>query len=67
MKYHILHVFKTSIEFIKKSSGHFIDIYELKPLTSFHVNITDSRLHSLVISKGQSFSDFKQYAAVKLR
>ena len=27
MKYHILQVFKTSIEFIKKSSDHFKDIY----------------------------------------
>ena len=37
MKYHILQVFKTSIEFIKKSSDHFKDIYKLKLLTSFDV------------------------------
>ena len=36
---HILQVFKTSIEFIKKSSDHF-DIYKLKLLTSFDVNMT---------------------------
>ena len=40
MKYHILHVFRTSIEFIKKSSDHFKDIYKLKLLTSFDVNMT---------------------------
>ena len=37
MKYHILQVFKSSIEFIKKSSDHFKDIYKLKLLTSFDV------------------------------
>ena len=37
MEYHILQVFKTSIEFIKKSSDHFKDIYKLKLLTSFDV------------------------------
>ena len=40
MKYHILHVFRTSIEFINKSSDHFKDIYKLKLLTSFDVNMT---------------------------
>ena len=40
MKYQILQVFKTSIEFIKKSSNHFKDIYKLKPLTSFDVYMT---------------------------
>ena len=40
MKYHILQVFKTSIEFIKNSSDHFKDIYKLKLLTSFDVNMT---------------------------
>ena len=40
MKYHILQVFKTSIEFIKKSSDHFKDIYKLKLLTSFDVHMT---------------------------
>ena len=40
MKYHILHVFRTCIEFIKKSSYHFKDIYKLKLLTSFDVNMT---------------------------
>ena len=39
MKYHILHVFKTSTEFIKKSSD-FKDIYKLKLLTSLYVNMT---------------------------
>ena len=42
MKYHILHVFRTSIEFIKKSSDQFKDIYKLKLLTSFDVNMTSS-------------------------
>ena len=40
MKYHILHVFRTSIEFIKKSLDHFKDIYKLKLLISFDVNMT---------------------------
>ena len=40
MKYHILQVFKTSIEFFKKSSDHFKDIYKLKLLTSFDVDMT---------------------------
>ena len=40
MKYHIFLVFKTSIEFIKISSDHFKDIYILKLLTSFDVNMT---------------------------
>ena len=40
MKYHIFHVFKTSIELIEKSSDYFKDIYKLKLLTSFDVNMT---------------------------
>ena len=40
MKYHIFKVFKSSIEFIKKSSDLFKDIYKLKLLTSFDVNMT---------------------------
>ena len=40
MKYHILHVFRTSIEFIKKSSNNFKDIYKLKILTSLDVSMT---------------------------
>ena len=40
MKYHILKVFKTSIEFIKESSDHFKNIYKLKLLTSFDVSMT---------------------------
>ena len=40
MKYHIFLIFKTSIEFIKKSSDHFKDIYKLKLLTSSDVNMT---------------------------
>ena len=40
MKYHIFQVFKPFIEFIKQSSDHFKDIYELKLLTSFDVNMT---------------------------
>ena len=40
MKYHILQVLKTSIEFMRKSSDHFEDIYKLKLLTSFDVNVT---------------------------
>ena len=37
MNYHILQVFKTSVEFIKKSSDHFKDIYKLKLLRCFDV------------------------------
>ena len=40
MNYHILQVFETSVEFIKKSSDHFRGIYKLKLLTSFDVNMT---------------------------
>ena len=40
MKYHILNVFITSIEFIKKSSDRFKDIYKLKLLTRFNVTMT---------------------------
>ena len=40
MKYHILQFFKTSIKFIEKSSDHFRDIYKLKFLTSYDVNMT---------------------------
>ena len=40
MRYHVLQVFKTSVEFIEKSSDHFKDIYKLKLLTSFDVNMT---------------------------
>ena len=40
MKYHILQVFETYIEFIKKFSDHFKDIYKLKLLTSFDVYMT---------------------------
>ena len=40
MKYHILHVFRTSIEVIKKSSDHFKDIHKLKLLISFDVSMT---------------------------
>ena len=40
MKYHILQVFETSIEFMKKSSDHFKDFYKLKLLTSFDVSMT---------------------------
>ena len=40
MKYHISQVFETSIKFMKKSSDHFKDIYKLKLLTSFDVNMT---------------------------
>ena len=40
MKYHIFHVSETSIEFIEKSSDHVKDMYKLKLLTSFYVNMT---------------------------
>ena len=40
MKYHILHVSRTSTKFKDKSSEHFKDLYKLKILTSFDVNMT---------------------------
>ena len=40
MKHHIFQVYKASIEFIEKSTDHFKDIYKLKLLTSFDVNMT---------------------------
>ena len=40
MKYHIFHVFRTSTAFKEKSSDHFKDIYKLKHLTNFGINMT---------------------------
>ena len=40
MKYHILQVFRTSIEFIKKPSDHFKDIDKLKVLTNYDLYMT---------------------------
>ena len=40
LKYYILHVFRTSVAFKGKSSDHFKDIYKLKLLTNFNVNVT---------------------------
>ena len=40
MKCHILHAFGTSTAFSGKFSDHFKDIYKLKLLTSFDVNMT---------------------------
>ena len=40
MKNHIFQVFETSIKFIEKSSDHFKDIYKLKLLTNFDVDMT---------------------------
>ena len=40
MKYHILHDFRTSTAFKEKSSDHFTDLYKLRLLTSFDVNMT---------------------------
>ena len=40
MKYHILQVFKTSIEFIKKSSDHFKDLHKMEFLTNFDFSLT---------------------------
>ena len=39
MKYHILHVFRTSTASKEKSSDHFKDLYNLKLLTNFDVNM----------------------------
>ena len=40
MKNHILHIFRTSTAFKKKSSDQFKDIYKLKLLTDFDVSVT---------------------------
>ena len=40
MKYHILHDFETSTLFREKSSDYSEDLYKLKLLTSFDVNLT---------------------------
>ena len=40
MKHHVLHVFRASTAFKRKSSDHFKDIYRLKLLTNFGVNMT---------------------------
>ena len=40
MKYHIFHVFITSILFKEKLSDDFKDLDKLKLLTNFHVNLT---------------------------
>ena len=39
MKYHILHDFRTSTGFEEKSSNHFKDLYKLKLLPNFDVNL----------------------------
>ena len=39
MKYHILHVFRTSTAFKENSSDHFKDLYKLKLLTDLNVNM----------------------------
>ena len=39
MKYHILHVFRTSTAFREKYPDYFKDIYKLKLLTNFDVNM----------------------------
>ena len=39
MKYHILHVFRTSTALKEKTSDHFKDIYKPKLLTNFDVNM----------------------------
>ena len=40
MKYQILHDFRTPTPFKEKSSDHFKDLYKLKLLTNFNVNLT---------------------------
>ena len=40
IKYHILHEFGTSTPFTKTSSDQFKDLYKLKLLTNFDVNLT---------------------------
>ena len=40
MKYHILHVFRTSTVFKEKSSDHFKYIYNLKLLINFDFKMT---------------------------
>ena len=42
MKYHILHDFRTSTPFKEKFSDHFEDVYKLKLLKNFDVNLTSS-------------------------
>ena len=39
MKYHILHDLRTSTPFKEKTSDHLKDLYTLKPLTTFDVNL----------------------------
>ena len=40
MEYHILHDFRTSTSFGEKSSNDFKDLYKLKLMTNFNVNLT---------------------------
>ena len=40
MKYHFLHEFRISTPFKEKSSDEFKDLYKLKLLTNFDVNLT---------------------------
>ena len=44
MRYDILHDFRTSTPFDENSSDHFKDLYKLKLLTNFDVNMTSSRV-----------------------
>ena len=39
MKYHISHDFRTSIPLKKKSCDHYTDLYKLKLLINFDVNL----------------------------
>ena len=39
MKYHVLYVFITSTALKEKSSDHFKDIYKMKLVTNFDVNM----------------------------
>ena len=42
MKYHILHDFRTSTRFKAKFSDHLKDLYILKLLKNFDINLTSS-------------------------
>ena len=59
MKYYILHVFRASTPYKEKPFDHFKNLYKLKPLVNFDVNLTTSLLSgSLQLKLAVSFTWF---------
>ena len=64
MTYHILHDFRASTSFQEKSSDYFKDLYKLKLLTNFEINLASSLTCNIlkerpypIFSKGQKIDE----------